>query len=738
MNEIVNNNSETKENNKEIVWDLKDLRTDIINQKLNNLEISKSSKQVLDLLKNKPDWTKTNMYTKLEKLEWDDFNIEKFSNEIDKTIKKYLYQSLIDSGSEFKVDDKVIDSLSVWIQFSMMKALADSGKDWSDFFSNFSEIKTDNFNGVIDWLFSVLKWKSWILWKVGKANEFYVLANKFQNCIWYISYNSGKWKESKIWDGSQIVELTNPSKFVKLLESPVWDNQQWLFGKKMSEVWLSKIEEGWNIEMTNEDKVFLQGIADNVNMPIDKKTINAIKNAIPTAQNLLEKRLTFKDNISGIVEKVWWMLNINLFWFGTIWSLLGIKSLTDFLRGEKWKKKWILDFILTGMWFQWWVEWLHREYVRKNIDENLDSDEKKDFISQMYTYYNKEKESEYKWKTTIDKLWLSKMDEWSKNKIPNKYDLLKQSLLENVKWNEKLINPLFLTKYGLKDCLVSEKYVDGNWKEKIRTIVDESKLDKSKINNEFIDKYLSDSFKELVSDEKFMNDIENSDQFTLALMWKFVAGNWFVEWVVIWEELTDNYLVKKEEVVWFVPEKAVDDKKTEELKYSGWDQEIVQRIDGELKKYNSLIKSEDVLGASKQHNVPVEYIMAFMKNDSSYATAWKWARTNNPWNIWNDDAGNEKNYNSLRDWVYALWQHLRWRIDEYKKVYWLVLMPTAKELADNIWRDGKWFLSNQGNYKKANTERKWAYMTAKSWWSNVNNFTDDLASIWITNYWQVA
>jgi hypothetical protein len=56
--------------------------------------------------------------------------------------------------------------------------------------------------------------------------------------------------------------------------------------------------------MTSEDNVFLQNIADNVDMPINKKTINAIKKALPTAQNLLEKRLTFKDSISSIVEKV--------------------------------------------------------------------------------------------------------------------------------------------------------------------------------------------------------------------------------------------------------------------------------------------------------------------------------------------------------------------------------------------------------------------------------------------------
>jgi len=51
-------------------------------------------------------------------------------------------------------------------------------------------------------------------------------------------------------------------------------------------------------EMSENDKSELQNIADNVDMPIDLKTINSIKKAIPTAQNLLEKRFTYKSNIS--------------------------------------------------------------------------------------------------------------------------------------------------------------------------------------------------------------------------------------------------------------------------------------------------------------------------------------------------------------------------------------------------------------------------------------------------------
>jgi hypothetical protein len=47
----------------------KNLMEDIINQKLNDLETQKSTRDILNLLKNKSDGTKTNMYQKLEGLE---------------------------------------------------------------------------------------------------------------------------------------------------------------------------------------------------------------------------------------------------------------------------------------------------------------------------------------------------------------------------------------------------------------------------------------------------------------------------------------------------------------------------------------------------------------------------------------------------------------------------------------------------------------------------------------------
>jgi hypothetical protein len=73
----------------------------------------------------------------------------------------------------------------------------------------------------------------------------------------------------------------------------------------------------------------------------------------------------------------------------------------------------------------------------------------------------------------------------------------------------------------------------------------------------------------------------------------------------------------------------------------------------------------------------------------------------------------------------AVGKNLSWRIDEYKKVYWDKL-PTIKELAENKGTDWKWFLENQANYKKDNTEKKGAYMTSEHWGETVEKILADM------------
>lgn len=109
--------------------------------------------------------------------------------------------------------------------------------------------------------------------------------------------------------------------------------------------------------------------------------------------------------------------------------------------------------------------------------------------------------------------------------------------------------------------------------------------------------------------------------------------------------------------------------------------------------------------------LPVEYLLAFMQNDSWLWTAGKWARTRNPWNVWNDDSWRTLTYHTRQEWVDACANNLQKRIDSYFAAsarynwVWFNNFPTPEELA--TWKS-KWWKKFFG-----------VYMTAPNWPSRV-------------------
>lgn len=154
-------------------------------------------------------------------------------------------------------------------------------------------------------------------------------------------------------------------------------------------------------------------------------------------------------------------------------------------------------------------------------------------------------------------------------------------------------------------------------------------------------------------------------------------------------------------------------------------EKISKLITDELKRYHSPIKTSEVWKTFQSYKVPVAYLMAFMKNDSAYGTAGAWARHMNPGNVYNI-RGYAK-FKSRQDGMDAMGKNLRNRINEYQKIYGNKRLPTAKELAENVWPDGKWFLSTQWNYKKANAAQRlgW-YMILEGGSDKVQSILDDL------------
>ena len=146
---------------------------------------------------------------------------------------------------------------------------------------------------------------------------------------------------------------------------------------------------------------------------------------------------------------------------------------------------------------------------------------------------------------------------------------------------------------------------------------------------------------------------------------------WSFEWFTSWEALTEE-------------QKAI--------------------IDNQLRAWKSPVTADMVQDSCRATGVPVEYLLGFMQNDSRVGTMWKWARTRNPWNVWNTDNWGTKRYATWAEGVQWCAENLQMRIDLYrKKCKWNA--PTAKELATWTSASGKRFF--------------YRYMSASSGPSNV-------------------
>lgn len=150
------------------------------------------------------------------------------------------------------------------------------------------------------------------------------------------------------------------------------------------------------------------------------------------------------------------------------------------------------------------------------------------------------------------------------------------------------------------------------------------------------------------------------------------------------------------------------------------DVQIKSKIDDELLHYpKTPLSSSMILATSKKFSVPVEYIMAFMKNDSWYGTAWLAVTTHNPGNVWNTDDGSTKDWGTREAGVDAVWDNLKARIDAYHLKINKDKYPTVAELAKWVSDDGRKFFG--------------VYMTAEKWPETVTTFEKDLAQAWLSN-----
>ena len=474
--------------------------------------------------------------------------------------------------------------------------------------------------------------------------------------------------------------------------------------KKLEE-WKNKMKaELWSIQMVESPD-----------------TVKKILWVLDKADSFMTSTKKLWDNLIDNIDSFWNMAQAvnNSFWFDA----------RSFLKNlEKKPIIWgIISFVLSLLGFSWWIWGIEKAWKKRKIDRDLDST-KKDYIEEVYRKYmlNKKIESSTA-KDLLNKYWI-KVDSKYEDKFAIDIDLIKSEINEKIWENWELINLSTLNSINTNN-FKWKNFVEEvkDWKKK--TLKLKKSLTESERQN-FIEWYVLTILNQYKKKNK-LESLKDADSLAFSMIaWVTLNKDDVIDWVEAEVFLPSQFYEKPEWSEWSEDNKP--EEKAENLNY--WEDLSNAKkavVKWELDSVQSPITTDNIIESSKTYNMPVEYIMAIIKNDSSYWTAWKWAETKNPWNVWNMDDGSTKKFDSWQEWLNAATKVLKDRVDEYQKVYGKEGYPWIKYLVENRWPDGKWFLSNQKNYKQPNEYRwdqapYWAYMTAKAGPESVSNIAKNL------------
>ena len=450
-------------------------------------------------------WTK--MHEKLLTVLWSEAKVETFALEIDKVVRKYLDQEL--SG----VSNAIKNGMSVGIQFAMMETLISQWSQWStQFFESFSTFQSSSsITKSFEWLYKIFG-------KLWSANQFYLLANKVQNLTRWLSDHS-----NTITTSDNIPELIDPNQFRKLLNQPVWS-----YPKQITTLDISKI---LTLHSSSVDihagEAELKKIIDNeqISSVITEGTISSIQKSLGTADKLLDTRGNIKDKATGMIDKISWLLDIDIPFLGNLGELMGMKFPTDFL--ERKKDGGVINFILWILGFQGWIKWLHKSYIKEKLDA---SDIDDSFISAWFASYLKHTDASltHDSATSIWKIcWLraptTLIETSIKSKLPTDYVALKQALVDTIQ--DTKLNPLMVAKFAPQTISTQQ------WQQ----VVDMTKVIANK--DTFADAYLKFIIPTLIdpSNHDFISSPHvDKDTFILAVLWALSGDKYFIEGINLW------------------------------------------------------------------------------------------------------------------------------------------------------------------------------------------------------------
>ena len=653
--------------------------------------------------------------------------LEKIFRKINIVLTKF-YERKFNIEWKEEIPEHITNVLIPATEWFLMDTLKETWhKENVNFLSEMINIKADSIKTLYDWIKKFSDNKNFELpynrWKAllniidfvslpknqektkQLKNPYEVYKNLFNNPIFNNTFTT-------IWKNKEgIVNINNISR-----------NQFELtdINNTLSQEELDKKLEEWK----NEMKSYLWSI-EMVESP---ETINNILWILDKADWFMSSTKKLWDELIDKVD-TFWNLNKKInssFWFDAWWILKNLEK-----QPIIWK---ILTFVLSILGFSGWIWWIEKAWKKRNIDRNLDST-KKEYINEVYkTYMENKTIDSWTSKKILNKYWIS-IDSKYEDKFAIDIDLIKQEINKKIWENWELINPLTLYSINSKSFKGKELVEEvKEWKDKVLKIKRE--LTETE-RQDFIEWYIQTILNQYKKKKRIEN-LKDADTLAFSMIaWITLDKDDVIDGIEAEVFLPSQFYEKIEWNWWTDNDENIDERveeKADNLNY--WvdlNENQKNIIKWELESVKSPITTDNIIQSSINYNIPVEYIMAIIKNDSTYWTLWKWKETINPWNVGNMDDNSTREFWSWQEWVDAATKVIRHRIVEYQKVYGKDDYPWIKNLVENRWPDWKWFISNQKNYKQTNDYREnwnkapyWAYMTDKNWPEDVSIITKSL------------
>ena len=642
--------------------------------------------------------------------------VEKIFRKVNTVLTKF-YERKFNIESKENIPEYIKDVFIPATEWYLMDILKETGHDNNvNFLWEIMDLKLDSisslFNGIND--FSKKFTVPYTHWK------------SLLNIIDFISLPKNQEQAKKLKNPYEVYE--------KLFKNPIfannfkleWENSEWVvnintlsreqfdltdikttlsqeeLAQKLEE-WKNRIKENlWSIKMVESPET-----VKNILWVLDKADV-----FMNTTKKLWDELIDKVDSFWNMAQAI-----DNSFWFDARSYLKKLEK-KPFIWG-------IITFVLSLLGFSWWIGGIEKAWKKKKIDRELNTT-KREFIKEVYENYMENKKiNDSTAKNVLNKYWIS-VDSKYQDKFAIDIDLIKQEIDKKIGEDWNIINPATLWAINTKE-FKWKHYVEEikDWDKKTFKLKKTSLSESERYN--FMEWYIRTVLNQYKKKKKVEN-LKDSDTLAFSLIaWVTIKKDDVIDWIESEVFLPSQFYEKPSEV-----EPTVSEEKAENLNYGeNLSEEKKAVIKWELDSVNSPLTADNIIQSSKTYNMPVEYIMAIVKNDSSYWTAWKWARTKNPWNVWNTDDWSERTFDTWQEWLDAATKVIKDRVVEYQKVYSNNQYPWIKYLVENRWPDGKWFLSNQKNYKQPNDYLEnqapyWAYMTAKAWPESVSNIAKTL------------